>query len=110
MQLVGILQFFLQTYPHPPLSKRIVKSSNPAVQYASSGPRGSYRKWDDDSMHGAMLLVTRGEPLRKAAEAYRIPVSTLHDHITGKVHLGARSGPDPYLTTEEEEEVASFFD
>ena len=43
----------------------------------------------------AMLAVENGASLRKAAEMYRIPRSTLHDHVTGKVAFGAHSGPDP---------------
>ena len=33
---------------------------------------------------------------------------TLHDHVSGKIALGAKSGPDPYLSFEKEEELASF--
>ena len=32
----------------------------------------------------------------------------LHDRITGKVSFDARSGPTPYLSKYEEEELASF--
>ena len=59
-------------------------------------------------MQNAMMAVEKGEPVRRAAEMFNVPKSTLHDHITGKVMFGARSGPDPYLTVEEEEELASF--
>ena len=37
-----------------------------------------------------------------------IPRSTLHDHISGKVKQYAKQGPKPYLTAEEEEELANF--
>ena len=59
-------------------------------------------------MQNAMIAVEKGEPVRRAAEMFNVPKSTLHDHITGKVMFGARSGPDPYLSLEEEEELASF--
>ena len=59
-------------------------------------------------MQNAMMAVEKGEPVRRAAEMFNVPKSILHDHITGKVMFGARSGPDPYLTVEEEEELASF--
>lgn len=39
---------------------------------------------------------------------YKITRSTLHNHVSGKVAFGARPGPMPYLTTEEEEELCSF--
>ena len=45
---------------------------------------------------------------RRISEMYNIPCATLHDHVSGKVRFGARSGPVPYLNIEEEEELASF--
>ena len=59
-------------------------------------------------MLNAVVAVDKGLPLRQAAEMYRVPKSTLHDHVSGKVAYGARPGPDPYLSVEEEEELASF--
>ncbi len=47
-------------------------------------------------------VVKRGLSVRRAAEEYRIPRSTLHDRISGKVAFGARSGPPAYLTQETE--------
>ena len=77
-----------------------------------SGPqyvaRGQYRAWDEPNLMNAMVAVEKGVSLRRAAEMYRVPKSTLYDHVTGKVAFGARSGPNPYLTTEEEEELCSF--
>lgn len=72
------------------------------------GARGSYRKWDEVNMMNAMLAIERGNSLRQAAEMYQVPKSTLFDHVSGKVAFGARSGPDPYLTMEEEEELVNF--
>ena len=46
-----------------------------------------------------------GIGLRQAVEMYAIPWSTLHDHVTGKIEHGALSGPRPYLTKDEEEEL-----
>lgn len=51
----------------------------------------------------AMLAVELGVSLRRASEMYCIPKSTLYDHFSGKVAFGAHSGPDPYLSVEEEE-------
>jgi hypothetical protein len=64
--------------------------------------------WDDAKLMNAMVAYEKGVSLRKAAEMYCIPKSTLHDHISGKVVFGARSGPKPYLTMEEEEELCHF--
>ena len=97
-------------YAHLPLSRRVIRSNLKPQTLTSLErfPRGSYRHWDDVRMQNAMMAVEKGEPVRRAAEMFNVPKSTLHDHITGKVMFGARSGPDPYLTVEEEEELASF--
>lgn len=55
-----------------------------------------------------MKAVENGLSYQDAKEMYNIPTSTLHDYVTGKVTVGSRSGPKPYLSTEEEEELANF--
>ena len=35
--------------------------------------------------------------LREAAAAYNVPKSTLGDWVSGRVQMGAKSGPDTYL-------------
>ena len=70
--------------------------------------RGKYRLWDDVSLMNAMAEVENGTSIRRAGEMFNIPPSTLHDHVTGRISHGARSGPTPYLSNEEEEELASF--
>ena len=73
---------------------------------ARSGPR---RKWSDEAMQKAITAVEHeGISLRRAAEMYGIPRSTLHDHVTGQVEHGALPGPSPYLSREEEEELVTF--
>lgn len=71
-------------------------------------PRGFYRSWDSANLKYAMQAVEEGRSVRRAAEMYNIPKSTLHDHVRGRIAFGARSGPDPYLTVEEEEELTNF--
>lgn len=51
--------------------------------------RGPYRQWTDKNLSKTMTAVVKGVLLLQAAEMYSIPKSTLHDHITGKVMLGA---------------------
>lgn len=46
--------------------------------------------------------------LRKASELYGIPRATLHDHVRDRVKAGATSGPRPYLSVQEEEELVNF--
>ena len=49
-----------------------------------------------------------GESLCCTAEKFGVLRSTLHDHIVGKVKLGAVSGPSPYLMRDEEEELVNL--
>ena len=46
--------------------------------------------------------------MRRAAEEYDVPKSTLHDRLVGKVMVGGRSGLPRYLTDEEEVELEEF--
>ncbi len=112
---VSTVTNFLQMYPHLPLTKRIASSRTykPAailglVPQQMRGPRGSYRIWDDTALQSAVAAVDKGVPYRQAAEMYGVPKSTVYDHVSGRVAFGARPGPDPYLSVEEEEELASF--
>ena len=68
-----------------------------------------YKQWDDDKMQRAMKSVLEeGLSVRKAAEHYDVPRSTLNDRIQGKVIHGSRSGPSQYLNDAEEEELVLF--
>ena len=52
------------------------------------------------------LDVSSGElSIRRAAEQFDVPNSTLHDRVSGRVQAGAHSGPPRYLTDKEEELV-----
>ena len=99
-------------YPHKPLAERIVraKSKPLSIPITKSIPiRGPYRhNWNDECMSNAMYACEKGESVRRAAAMYGVPKSTLHDHVSGKILVGAKSGRDPYLTVEEEEELTSF--
>ena len=90
------------SYSHLPLAKRVLRTHlKPLSVLPPTGPRGAYRGWEEVNLVNAMLAVDKGVSLRRAAEMYKIPRSTLHDHVSGKIALGARSGPHPYLSVEE---------
>lgn len=55
------------------------------ANYNSAKPRGVYRKWTNESMITAMDLVSQGESFRSVSEEFQIPLSTLHDHVSGKI-------------------------
>ena len=49
-----------------------------------------------------------GKSVRRVAEEYGIPCSTLYDHYSGKVWRGAKSGPRRYVDSSEELELVGF--
>lgn len=97
-----------------PLNQRIVRSYTVAstlTQRSSGLPLRSRppKLWTNENMQNAVAAVEKGEDsIRRAAEKYDIPRSTLHDHVSGKIQHGAKPGRDPYLTIEEEEELINF--
>ena len=97
--------------PKPlPLSKRIIRDTSlePPFKDDFGLARSAYRTWENVSMQNALKAVDKGESIRRAAELYNVPRSTLYDRVSGKVMHGARSGPQPYLSVEEEEELTNF--
>ena len=56
----------------------------------------------------AVRSVHDGMSIRRAAEEYSIPKSTVYDHASGRVALHARRGRNKHLDSFEEESLASF--
>ena len=46
--------------------------------------------------------------IREAAVAYHVPRSTIGDRVSGRIQMGAKSGPATYLTAYEEKELVDF--
>lgn len=92
------------------LHDRTFKSSRCAQPVASAVPSRCpvYREYSDEQLCRAYEAVKDGVSLRHAAEQYGIPKSTLSDRITGRVKFGAHSGPERYLSDDEERELVSF--
>ena len=67
-----------------------------------------YKTWKEDSLKDACKAVHNGMTIRRAAEEYGVPKSTIYDHCCGKVLSGAKSGPRTYLTVAEEDELVTF--
>ena len=59
-------------------------------------------------MNKAVSSVKDGVSIRRAAEQFNVPKSTLGDRVSGRVQLGSRSGPKTYLSDHEEKELATF--
>ena len=85
-------------FAHRPLLQRIVRSRSQSRTIIGLA-RGPYWQLAEDNLSKAMTAVKKGVSLRRTAEMYSVPKSTLHDHVT---MLGARAGPTPYLTPLEE--------
>ena len=81
-------------YPHKSLRERIVQANSKPVSIPttkSTSNRGPYRyEWNNESMNNAMYAYEKGESVRRAADMYGVPKSTLHDHVSGKVLVGAK--------------------
>ena len=93
-----------------PLKDRIHRSQHrhPLLHAESMGRLPTYKNYDEVRINKAYTAVKSGMSIRKAAEEYGVPRSTLSDRASGKVQAGAKSGPRKYLNTTEEVELANF--
>ena len=84
------------------------RSSDTATATPPQSNRPSKRKqWTDEQMQGAMDDVTTGRcSANGAAKKHGVPPSTLKDRLSGRIVHGTKSGPKPYLSAAEEEELA----
>ena len=93
------------------LQSRVVRSKGGApvnVPFLSQR-LPSYRGYSTVAMENAYeAAVTGTMSIRKAAEEYGVPRSTLHEKVTGKVALQVKSGSKNYLTDEEEVSLVDF--
>ena len=68
--------------------------------------RGHYGH-DHAKMQLALDAVKNGMSIRKAAEKYEVPKSTLSDKKSGKSEIGVKSGRKPFLDENVEQEIVS---
>ena len=67
------------------------------------------RKWNNESMLKAIEAVqSGGMGANRAARTYSVPASILKDRLSGRVKHGTNPSPAPYLTSDEEDELANF--
>ena len=96
-----------------PLSERTFRSRrsklSSALPFSVSERPSTYELWTDEKLRKAYEEVNGGHlSVRRAAELYGVPKSTLSDRVTGRVEFGSHSGPARYLSDAEEEELVSF--
>ena len=106
-----------------PLKERVIRSTSTSsrLNLVTSRPN-EYKRWDEHALRRACQAVQKDRAtackegasvnqrmtVRRAAEAYQVPKSTLQDHLSGRVAAGAKSGPPKYLSDVEEEELGNF--
>lgn len=91
------------------LRERTFRSSAPPVATLLTGRPSRYKSWDESSMMNAYVAVIEKQmSVRRAAETFNVPKSTLSDRVTGKAKFGSHSGPARYLSDEEEEQLVRF--
>ena len=102
---------FLMAGQTLPLYSRVVRSHSKApVKVPFTTQRlPTYCGYSSVNMEKAYEAVAAGKMcVQKAAEEYGVPKSTLHDRVSGKVALNARSGRKKLLTDEEEASLIEF--
>ena len=92
------------------LKDRVIRSPGHRYMLPSQPRPHKYQTKVDQTERFTKVLnmVRDGMSVRRAAESFNIPKSTLHDHVTGKVLAHGQSSPPRYLTNEEEEELEEF--
>ncbi|XP_046560004.1 MFS-type transporter clz9-like [Haliotis rubra] len=72
-----------------------------------SAEKTKYRGYPDENITEAYSAVLKdGMAIRKAARLFGIPVSTLHDRLSGKIDITCtRPGPEPLFNRQEEEKL-----
>ena len=102
---------FLMAGQTLPLHSRVVRSHSKApVKVPFTTQRlPTYCGYSSVNMEKAHEAVAAGKMcVQKAAEEYGVPKSTLHDRVSGKVALNARSSRKKLLTDEEEASLIEF--
>ena len=110
-QLTDYFGYQMLKNGEPPLKNRILRSPGSlSVPLVPLHPRpDKYKHWTDGQIAKAVDAVRcQGLTVRRAAESYDVPKSTLHDRLSGRVLAGGCSGPPKYLTDEEEEQLEDF--
>jgi len=68
------------------------------------------KQWTNKNTEAAMkAVIDENTPISRAAKDHYVPVSTLHDKVSGKVSHGDKPGPKPLLSAVEEKEFANFW-
>ena len=86
---------------------RSCSNHRPFLSSTSEHP-SQHNLYEKHNLLKAYEAVVNGMSVRRAAEEYNVPKSTLYDPLTGKVMFGSDSGPTKYLSNVEEKELVQF--
>ena len=67
--------------------------------------KGSKMKWSEEDMEKAIRHAKHHKNISTAAKLFKVPRTTLHDRLSGRVAKGAKVGHPTVLTAAEEAEV-----
>ena len=89
----------------PSLVKKTTRIQSVTSPAKKSPMRSTKRKQrSEQSILAAIKAVQEGQPIYTSAREHGVPRTTLQDRILGKITHGAKPGPVPYMTPEEEKE------
>jgi hypothetical protein len=84
-------------------------SSSHSLESASDSSIIFRKQWSEEAMTKALADINSGKCyVRRAAEDYCIPKSTIYDRLSGKVVPGSVCGAHRYLTESKENELEAF--
>ena len=67
--------------------------------------KGFYNRWEEDAIEKALQAVKSGTSVRKAADKFCVPKSSLYDRVSGKVISGSKIGRQPELHSAMERDI-----
>ena len=92
--------------PRKKKSVRVV--SSPIKPIKAPNRPAKLRNWKDEAMTGAIKAVKEGMGVNCAAKEFGVPATTLRNRLSGRVTHGTNPGPKPYLSSQEEDELAAY--
>ena len=92
--------------PRKKKSVRVV--SSPIKPIKAPNRPAKLRNWKDEAMTGAIEAVKEGMGVNCAAKEFGVPATTLRNRLSGRVTHGTNPGPKPYLSSQEEDELAAY--
>jgi len=72
-------------------------------------PRKKRKQYTPEQMEKALETMASGRStIRDAARKHGVPVTTLHNRVSGRVTHGTKPGPVPYMNSDEEKALGNY--